>query len=70
LDFLFAAVLFYALHRLARKYQMRSRLLVPVAVASIVAFLVMVAYDLIAPSVSQWLLVYAGVDLPFLLLII
>jgi hypothetical protein len=49
---------------------MRSRLLVPVAVASIVAFLVMVAYDLIAPSVSQWLLVYAGVDLPFLLLII
>jgi predicted PurR-regulated permease PerM len=42
LDFLFAAVFFFALHRLAKKYQMRSRLLIPAAVASIVAFLVMV----------------------------
>ncbi|MGA2237855.1 MAG: metal-dependent hydrolase [Candidatus Bathyarchaeia archaeon] len=70
LDFLFAAVFFYALHGLAKKYQMRSKLLVPAAVASIVAFLVMVAYDLTAPSASQWLLVYAGVGLPFLLLIL
>jgi len=70
LDFLFAAVFFYALHRLAKKYQMRSRLLIPAAVASIVAFLVMVAYDLTAPSASQWLLVYAGIGLPFLLLIL
>ena len=70
LDFLFAAVFFFALHRLAKKYQMRSRLLVPGAVASIVAFLVMVAYDLTAPSASQWLLVYAGIGLPFLLLIL
>jgi hypothetical protein len=70
LDFLFAAVLFYALHRLAKKYQMRSRLLIPAAVASIIAFLVMVAYDLTAPSASQWLLVYAGIGLPFLLLIL
>jgi membrane-bound metal-dependent hydrolase YbcI (DUF457 family) len=69
-DFLFAAVFFYALHRLAKKYQMRSRLLIPAAVASIVAFLVMVAYDLTAPSASQWLLVYAGIGLPFLLLIL
>jgi membrane-bound metal-dependent hydrolase YbcI (DUF457 family) len=70
LDFLFAAVFFYALHRLAKKYQMRSRLLIPAAVASIVAFLVMVAYDLTAPSASQWLLVYAGIGLLFLLLIL
>jgi len=70
LDFLFAAVFFYALHRLAKKYQMRSRLLISAAVASIVAFLVMVAYDLTAPSASQWLLVYAGIGLPFLLLIL
>ena len=70
LDFLFAAVFFFALHRLAKKYQMRSRLLIPAAVASIVAFLVMVAYDLTAPSASQWLLVYAGIGLPFLLLIL
>ena len=69
-DFLFAAIVFYALHRLAKKYQMRSRLLVPAAVASVIAFLVMVAYDLTAPSASQWLLVYAGVGLPFLLLIL
>ena len=69
-DFLFAAIFFYALHSLAKKYQMRSRLLVPAAVASIIAFLVMVAYDLTAPSASQWLLVYAGVGLPFLLLIL
>jgi len=70
LDFLFAAVFFYALHRLAKNYQMRSRLLIPAAVASVVAFLVMVAYDLTAPSASQWLLVYAGIGLPFLLLIL
>ncbi|MBZ5529567.1 MAG: metal-dependent hydrolase [Acidobacteriia bacterium] len=70
LDFLFAAIFFYALHRLAKKYQMRSRLLVPAAVASIVAFLVMVTYDLTAVSASQWLLVYAGIGLPFLLLIL
>ena len=69
-DFLFAAIFFYALHSLAKKYQMRSRLLVPAAIASIIAFLVMVAYDLTAPSASQWLLVYAGVGLPFLLLIL
>jgi membrane-bound metal-dependent hydrolase YbcI (DUF457 family) len=69
-DFLFAAIFFYALHSLAKKYQMRSRLLVPAAVASIIALLVMVAYDLTAPSASQWLLVYAGVGLPFLLLIL
>jgi hypothetical protein len=49
---------------------MRSRLLVLVAVASIIAFLVMVAYDLTAPSASQWFLVYARVGLPFLLLIL
>jgi hypothetical protein len=49
---------------------MRSRLLVPAAFASIIAFLLMVAYDLTAPSASQWLLVYAGVGLPFLLLIL
>ena len=70
LDFLFAAVFFFALHRLAKKYQMRSRLLIPAAIASIVAFLVMVAYDLTEPSAGQWLLVYAGVGLPFLLLIL
>jgi len=69
-DFLFAAIFFYALHSLAKKYHMRSRLLVPAAVASIIAFLVMVAYDLTAPSASQWLFVYAGVGLPFLLLIL
>jgi len=69
-DFLFAAIFFYALHSLAKKYQMRSRLLVPAAVASIIAFLVMVAYDLTAPSASQWLLGYAGGGLPFLLLIL
>jgi membrane-bound metal-dependent hydrolase YbcI (DUF457 family) len=69
-DFLFAAVFFYALHRLAKKYQTQGRLLIPAAVASIIAFLVMVAYDLTEPSASQWLLVYAGVGLPFLLLIL
>ena len=70
MDFLFAAVFFYALHRLAKKYQIRGRLLIPTAVASVVAFLMMVAYDLTAPSASQWLLVYAGIGLPFLLLIL
>jgi membrane-bound metal-dependent hydrolase YbcI (DUF457 family) len=69
-DFLFAAIFFYALHSLAKKYQMRTRFLVPAAVASIIAFLVMITYDLTAPSASQWLLVYAGVGLPFLLLIL
>jgi membrane-bound metal-dependent hydrolase YbcI (DUF457 family) len=70
LDFLFAAVLFYTLHRLARKYQVRETLLIPAAVASVIAFLVVVAYDLTAPSANQWLLVYAGVGLPFLILIL
>ena len=42
LDFFFAAMFFYAFHRLAKKYQMRSRLLVTTAIASIVMFLVMV----------------------------
>jgi membrane-bound metal-dependent hydrolase YbcI (DUF457 family) len=70
LDFLFAAIFFYVLHRLARRYQMRGKLLIPAAVASIIAFLLMVAYDLTAPSASQWLLVYAGVGLPFLVLIL
>ena len=44
--------------------------MVPAAVASIIPFLVMVAYDLTASSASQWLLVYADVGLPFLLLIL
>ena len=70
LDFLFAAVFFYALQRLAKKYQVQGRLLIPAVVASIIAFLVMVAYDLTGPSASQWLLVYAGIGLPFLLLIL
>jgi len=69
-DFLFVAIFFYALHRLAKKYQMQGRLLIPAAVASIIAFLVMIAYDLTEPTASQWLLVYAGVGLPFLLLIL
>ena len=69
-DFLFAAIFFYALHRLAKKYQTQSRLLVPAAVASIIPFLVRVAYDLTAPSASQWLLVHADVGLPFPLLIL
>jgi membrane-bound metal-dependent hydrolase YbcI (DUF457 family) len=70
LDFLFAAIFFYALHRLARKYQMRGILLIPAATASVIAFLPMVAYDLTAPSENQWLLVYAGAGLPFLILIL
>jgi membrane-bound metal-dependent hydrolase YbcI (DUF457 family) len=69
LDFLFAAIFFYALYRLARKYQIRGRLLIPAATASLIAFLLMVAYDLTRPSANQWLLVYAGVGLPFLILI-
>ena len=69
-DFLFAAIFFCVLHRLAKKYQTQGKLLIPAAVASIIAFLVMVAYDLTEPSASQWLLVYAGVGLPFLLLIL
>ena len=70
LDFLFAAIFLYALHRLARKYKSQERLLVPAAVSSVIAFLGMVAYDLTAPSADQWLLVYAGVGLPFLILIL
>jgi membrane-bound metal-dependent hydrolase YbcI (DUF457 family) len=70
LDFLFAAIFFYALHRLGRKYRIRGRLLIPAATASVIAFLLMVAYDLTAPSENQWLLVYAGVGLPFLILIL
>lgn len=69
-DFLFAPVLFYALYRLARKYQVRERLLIPSAVASVTAFLAMVEYDLTVPPRDQWLLVYAGIGLPFLLLIL
>jgi len=70
LDFLFAAIFLYALHRLARKYKSQERLLVPAAVSSVIAFLGMVAYDLTAPSADQWLLVYAGVGLPYLILIL
>jgi hypothetical protein len=70
LDFLFAAVFFYALNRLGRKYQIRDRLLIPAAAASVIAFLLMVAYDLTAPSENHWLIVYAGVGLPFLILIL
>ena len=70
MDFLFAAVFFYALHRLAKKGQTRQRLLIPSAVASIVAFLAMTAYDLRGPPVDQWLVVYAIVGLPFLILIL
>jgi len=70
MDFLFAAIFFYALHKLAKKYKTRERLLIPSAVASIAAFLGMVAYDLTAPLAGQWLLVYAGVGLPFLILIL
>gem|GEM_PF-4468080 len=70
MDFLFAAAFFYGLHLLARKFRTRERLLIPSAIASIVAFLGMVAYDLTAPSAGQWLLVYAGVGLPLLILIL
>jgi len=70
MDFLFAAIFFYALYALAKKYQTRERLLIPAAVASLVAFLAMVAYDLTGPSQNQWLLVYALVGLPFLILIL
>jgi len=70
LAFLFTAIFLYALHRLARKYKSQERLLVPAAVSSVIAFLGMVAYDLTAPSADQWLLVYAGVGLPFLILIL
>jgi len=69
-DFLFAAVFFYALHRLAGKYQTRERLLIPAAIASLVAFVGMVTYDLTAPPQDRWLLVYAGIGLPFLVLIL
>ena len=70
MDFLFAAIFFYALHWLAKNYKTRERLLIPSAVASIVAFLGMVAYDLTMPSAGQWLLVYVGVGLPFLILVL
>ena len=70
LDFLFAAIFFYALHVLARNYKTHERLLIPAAVASLIAFIGMVAYDLTAPSGDQWLLVYALVGLPFLILIL
>lgn len=70
MDFLFAAIFFYALHKLAKKYQIRGRLLIPAALASIVAFMGMIIYDLTAPSANQWLLVYAGVGLPFLILVL
>ncbi|WP_455285753.1 metal-dependent hydrolase [[Eubacterium] cellulosolvens] len=70
LDFLFAAIFFYALHALARKYLTPERLLIPSALASVIAFLGMVAYDLTGPSGDQWLLVYAIVGLPFLILIL
>jgi len=69
-DFLFAALFFYALHRLAMRYQTPEKLLSPSAVASTVAFLGMVAYDLTGPSQGQWLLIYALVGLPFLVLIL
>jgi len=70
MDFLFAAIFFYALHKLAKKYQIRGRLLIPAALASIVAFMGMIIYDLTAPSANQWLLVYADVGLPFLILVL
>jgi len=70
MDFLFAAIFFYALHRLARKYQTRERLLIPSAAASVLAFMAMTAYDLTAPPGDQWLFVYAVVGLPFLILIL
>ena len=69
-DFLFAAVFFYALHRLARKYQTRERLLIPAAIASLVVFVGMVAYDLTVPPQDRWLLFYAGIGLPFLIMIL
>jgi len=70
MDFLFAAVFLYVLHMLARKYQVRERLLIPTAIASTIAFIGMVAYDLTGPPGDQWLLVYAAVGLPFLILIL
>lgn len=70
MDFLFAALFFYALHKLARMYQTRERPLVPSAVASVIAFLAMTGYDLTGPPADQWLLVYAVVGLPFLVLIL
>ena len=54
-DFLFAAVFFYALHRLARRYEMQERLLIPAAAASLIAFVGMVAHDLTGPSQDRWL---------------
>jgi hypothetical protein len=70
MDFLFAALFFYALHVMAKRHQTHERLLIPSVVASLIAFAGMIAYDLTAPSGDQWLLVYAGVGLPFLILIV
>ena len=70
LDFLFAGTFFYALHRLAKKYQTRERLLIPAVAASVIAFLGMIAYDLTGPPQDEWLLIYATVGLPFLILIL
>lgn len=70
MDFLFAAVFVYALHRLARIYRVRERLLIPTAIAAMIAFVGMLGYDLTGPPSDQWLLVYAGVGLPFLILIL
>ena len=70
MDFLFAAIFLYVLHALARKYQVRERLLIPAAIAAAITFAAMVAYDLTNPASDQWLLVYAAVGLPFLVLIL
>lgn len=69
-DFLFAAIFFYALHALAKTYRARERLLTPSATASLIAFLAMIAYDLTGPPADEWLLIYALVGLPFLILIL
>ncbi len=70
MDFLFAAIFLYVLHALARKYQVHERLLIPAAIAAVIAFAAMVGYDLTGPASDQWLLVYAAVGLPFLVLIL
>jgi uncharacterized membrane protein len=67
---MFAALFFYAVNKLAMKYQTRERLVTPSAVASVIAFLAMTVYDLTAPPGHQWLLAYAVVGLPFLILIL
>lgn len=70
MDFLFAAIFFYGLHMLAKKYRAREKLLIPSAVASFSVFSGMIAYDLTGPPENEWLLVYALVGLPFLILIL